>query len=59
MSAVCKHLLSTIRVLLDLLDLLDPLDLPEADSTSSASPFRRRPLIPSVVATTALLMTPT
>lgn len=34
--------------LLDLPDLLDPLDLPAVDSTSSASLFRRRPLIPSV-----------
>ena len=46
------------RVLLDLPDLLDPLDLPVVDSTSSASLFRRRLPIPSVLATTALT-TPT
>lgn len=46
------------RVLLDLLDLLDHLELLVVDLTLSASPSKRRPLIPSVVATTAL-MTPT
>lgn len=48
-----------LLVLLDLLDLLDPLDLPAVDSTSSASPSRRRLPIPSVAVTTVLLMTPT
>lgn len=45
-------------MLLDFPDPLDPLELPVADSTSSASLFRRRLPIPSVEATTAL-MTPT
>ncbi len=53
-SAVCKPLVSPNRVLPDLLDLPDPPDLPAVDSTSSASPFRRRHLIPSVAATTVL-----
>lgn len=43
-----------LLVLLDLPDQLDPLDLPALDSTSSASLFRRRHPIPTVVATTAL-----
>lgn len=47
-----------LLVLLDLLDLLDQPELPVVDSTSSASQSRRKLLIPSVVATTAL-MTPT
>lgn len=47
-----------LLVLLDFPDPLDPLELPVADSTSSASLFRRRLPIPSVEATTAL-MTPT
>lgn len=58
MFAFCKCLVSLNRVLLDLPDLLDPLDLPVLSSTSSAHPLRRRPPIPSVAATTAL-MTPT
>jgi len=45
-------------VLLDLLVLPVPLDLPEVDLNSSSNLFRRRPPIPSVVATTALT-TPT
>jgi len=47
-----------LLVLLDLLDLPVLPDLPEVDLTSSASLFRRRHPIPSVVATTALT-TPT
>lgn len=46
-------------VLPDLLDPLDLLELPEVDSTSSASHFRRRPPIPSVAAMATALMTPT
>lgn len=46
-----------LLVLQDLLDPLDPPDLPAVDSTSSASPCRRRLPIPTVVADTAL-MTP-
>lgn len=42
--------------LLDLPDLLDLLDLPAVELSSSASLFRRRPLIPCVVATTALMI---
>lgn len=47
-----------LLVLQDLPDPLDPPDLPAVDSTSSASPCRRRLPIPTVVADTAL-MTPT
>lgn len=46
-----------LLVLLDLLDLLDPLELLVVDSTLSASLFRRRPLIPSVVATALMTLT--
>lgn len=42
--------------LLDLPDLLDLLDLPAVEWTSSSRPIRRRPLIPCVVATTALMI---
>lgn len=59
MSAVYEHMVSPNRVLLDLPDLLDPLDLLAVDSTSSASLFRRRHPIPTVVADTTALMTPT
>lgn len=58
MSPFYKRLVSPNRVLPELPDLLDPQDLPVVDSTSSASLFRRRHPIPSVVATTALT-TPT
>lgn len=59
MSAVYEHMVSPNRVLLDLPDLLDPLDLLAVDSTSSVSLFRRRLPIPTVVADTTALMTPT
>jgi len=48
-----------LLVLPDLLDPLVPLDLPEADSTSSASPSRRRLPIPSVAAADTVPMPPT
>lgn len=57
-STFFKWLMSPKRVLLDLLDLQDHLELLVVDLTLSASLSKRRPLIPSVVATTALT-TPT